>query len=224
MATPRPARPRLRPPAPVRGSALRRGPVVASTRPPAREPAGDVPPGPAVDARKTLDEALAVRGRIADEFYRLGELLVLLAVGDVFRALGFRSFEALLRSTQLTGRTTAYKLMAVVKQYPRDVALQMGRARAYALLRLQAEGGAVQPDEDHSVRDLQEAAKKLRDARRGATRSRVPAAGLRRADSLRRWLRRRGLIRARVRAVLVGAALWQRVLLPDAEVEALIAG
>ncbi len=78
------------------------------------------------------------KSRILEDFYDIGESLHELHHKQLFTALGFDSFDALLAAREVMGRTQAYKLITIVKSLPRARALELGQERAYALAALAA--------------------------------------------------------------------------------------
>lgn len=88
--------------------------------------------------RSRCEELLALIARrkveIVEAFYDLGEALREIERKELYRALNERSFEALLKKHKVMGLTQAYKLIKIVENVPRDVALGMGQEKAFALV------------------------------------------------------------------------------------------
>ena len=72
--------------------------------------------------------------RVVRNFYQMGRALVALRTPALYRALGYSSFEALLRGEKLMSRAQAYKLMNVVEAYTPAQAVALGFERAYGLI------------------------------------------------------------------------------------------
>jgi hypothetical protein len=124
------------------------------------------------------------KARIVEDFYDIGEALKELFHRELFRALGHRSFEAMLKAHEVMSATQARKLIHLVEQLPRVQALSLGQEKAYALVSYTAatpepDVPAVLAREDAkvsgkrlsklSVRELQLAAKEARSRARAAT-------------------------------------------------------
>ena len=125
MATTKP--PRLRAPlATVTRSAATRVPITP-TRPRARAPAKR-----AADLVSTVE---TLRHDIDARFYELGLALRELQRPEMYRALGFTSFEALLAGRELMSRPTAFKFINVVESFPKPVATKLGIEKAYGVIR-----------------------------------------------------------------------------------------
>jgi hypothetical protein len=87
-------------------------------------------------AQLLLQRVLATKGRIAGDFYELGELLVEVHDRASWRSYeGCTSFESFLHRYKIAGRTTAFKLMAIVRRFPREQALKQGMEFAYGMVR-----------------------------------------------------------------------------------------
>jgi hypothetical protein len=72
--------------------------------------------------------------RIVEDFYDIGEALRELLRKELYRALGHRSFEEMLRARGVMSAEQARKLVAVVEHVPREQALTLGQEKAYALV------------------------------------------------------------------------------------------
>ncbi len=140
-------------------------------------------------ATELLDLIARRKARIVDDFYDIGEALKELFQKELFRALGHRSFEAMLKAHHVMSATQARKLIHLVEQIPRAEALALGQEKAYALVSYTAatpepDVPAVLAREDAkvggkklskvSVRELQLAAKEAR-GRARATKPKTPA-------------------------------------------------
>ncbi len=96
-----------------------------------------------------VNKALALKDRIARDFWQLGRVLVTMRDEGVHAALGFDSFEALASQRLGIAKTTAWKLMAVAEQLPRAKAIALGVEKAHALIAY-----AKATPEDDSARGL----------------------------------------------------------------------
>src|SRR5689334_14686105 len=79
-----------------------------------------------------LQNAVTAKQRVGQSFYDLGESLR--DIRDSRAYLQYPNcptFEAFLHNYKLAGRSTAYKLIAIVNKYPRETALKMGSEAAY---------------------------------------------------------------------------------------------
>ncbi len=74
------------------------------------------------------------KGRIAEDFYDIGEALREILDRKLYVALGHRSFGELLEKRNVLGRTQASKLVSIARAMPRKQALDLGPEKAYALL------------------------------------------------------------------------------------------
>ena len=81
-----------------------------------------------------VNKALALKDRIARDFWQLGRVLASMRDERVHTALGFDSFEALATQRLAIPKTTAWKLMMVAEQLPRAKAIELGVEKAYALI------------------------------------------------------------------------------------------
>ncbi len=84
------------------------------------------------------------RARIVEDFYDIGEALRELLRDELYAALGYASFEALLDDRGLVSVAQARKLISVVDSVPREDALALGQERAYALVSY----AAATPEDD----------------------------------------------------------------------------
>jgi len=83
-------------------------------------------------------EAL-IRRRLAtvvESFYDIGEALTEVLKKKLYAVGGHTSLEAYLAATKLMGVAQAMKLIAIVREVPREVALAAGPERSYALIGL----------------------------------------------------------------------------------------
>jgi hypothetical protein len=121
------------------------------------------------------------KARIVEDFYDIGEALKELMDRKLYAALGFPSFEAMLAERGVIGREQARKLVAVVRQVPREQALALGQEKAYALvayaaatpapdtvMSLVGSGAKIagQPVTGASVRDIEVATREAREVER----------------------------------------------------------
>jgi hypothetical protein len=74
------------------------------------------------------------KARIVEDFYDIGEALRELFHKELYRALGHRSFEAMLKAHDVMSATQARKLITLVERIPRAEALALGQEKAYALV------------------------------------------------------------------------------------------
>ncbi len=105
----------------------------------ARTKIGNAKPisGASVRRAEDLIETIARHfPRIREEFYDIGMALRELMDKELYRALGYASFEEMLAKRNVLGKTQAYKLLAVVRNLPRKEALGVGQEKAYALTAL----------------------------------------------------------------------------------------
>jgi hypothetical protein len=92
-----------------------------------------------VERNKSRAEALLAliarrKQRMVEDFYDVGEALKELLDQQLFAALGFASFEAMLAANDVMGLTQAKRLIALVASVPRDHALALGQEKAYELV------------------------------------------------------------------------------------------
>lgn len=89
-------------------------------------------------ARQRGEELLALierrKGRIVEDFYDIGEALREIQRKELFRPLGYRTFDELLTARDVMSPFQARKLIAVVERVPRAQALALGQEKAYALV------------------------------------------------------------------------------------------
>ena len=80
-----------------------------------------------------------IRRRLAtvvESFYDIGEALTEILRRKLYAVGGHASLEAYLTTTKLIGIAQAMKLIAIVREVPREVALAAGPERSYALIGL----------------------------------------------------------------------------------------
>ena len=80
-----------------------------------------------------------IRRRLAtvvESFYDIGEALTEILRRKLYAVGGHSSLEAYLTTTKLIGIAQAMKLIAIVREVPREVALAAGPERSYALIGL----------------------------------------------------------------------------------------
>ena len=75
---------------------------------------------------------------LAETFYEIGDLLVQVHDGGLYRALGYVSFVAFIEATGILAPTQAKKLMEVRRKFGRQSALSLGPEKAYAIARYTA--------------------------------------------------------------------------------------
>ncbi|MFO0747162.1 MAG: hypothetical protein U1F43_16085 [Myxococcota bacterium] len=81
-----------------------------------------------------LAKAVALKERIARDFWELGRLLTTMRDEDVHAALGYERLDDMLDDRLGLARTAAWKLMAIAEQLPRDEAVKLGQEKAYAVV------------------------------------------------------------------------------------------
>ena len=218
------------------------------TRPASRIPLRN-PPNRARPLRRAylpagvlLQRASALRERIGASFYELGETLIQIQESEAWRSdPECAGFEASLRKYKIAGRTTAYKLMAIVRRFPRETALKMGTEVAYGMVRFSTLidellnigidpkmiFGDLDP-ESLSARELEAIIKMLREAmeemgHEGDPAPPVPPVPPKRvlksdlAKLLQRNLRGLGAKHAVTGTYMHDGQLWVRVRMPEAE-------
>jgi hypothetical protein len=74
------------------------------------------------------------KARIVEDFFDIGEALREILRKELYRALGHKSFDELLKARGLMGAEQARKLIAIVDRIPRDQAIGLGQEKAYALV------------------------------------------------------------------------------------------
>lgn len=193
---------------------------------------------PVVAKNKKLAERLIVdiekrKARISDDFYQIGVALKALSAPALYQALGYASFRKLLRERRLLNATTAYKLIAVVDQFPKAQARKIGFEKAYALTRFVAATPAEDlastlvtenptigrtPLANMSVRQLEAATARI-DRASSRTDDPEAKAARRAARTLQRTLRAAGATSAKVKAVRLEGKWHVRtdMLVQDAE-------
>jgi len=115
--------------------------------------------------------------RITEDFYDIGEALREILRKTLYAALGYATFEELLRARKLMSLAQAKKLIRLVDGIPRQEALALGQEKAYALVAYTAATPeadvpaelvrasaaiAGKPIQKASKREIQEATAKLR--------------------------------------------------------------
>ncbi len=174
------------------------------------------------EAKRRRAEALLAlvqrrKQRITEDFYDIGEALRELLRKELYKALGFASFDELVETHELMGREQARKLITLVEHVPREEALKLGQEKAYALVaytvatpeadvpaelaRTDAKIGG-KPLSKASVRDIQAAAAEVRKKSPKKAPSDAERARVRRERELvataRSVLKRGGVSRAEV--------------------------
>ena len=81
-----------------------------------------------------LEQAIALKAKIARDFWELGRVLAAMRNEGVATALGFASLEALADARLGMKKSTLWKLVAVAEQLPRAEAVRLGVEKAYALV------------------------------------------------------------------------------------------
>lgn len=168
------------------------------------------------------------KARIAEDFYDLGEALRELQQKKLYLALGHRSFADMLNARGIMSLSQAKKLIEVAASMPRDKALAVGAEKAYALARYAA--ATPEPDtpawlvetnakigakhvRDISLREIEDATKKVRSARGEKKASPEERAAHASAKEVRAWLRRRGVKDATVTAKRTKGSFWLTIAL-----------
>ena len=86
---------------------------------------------------KTLEGLIRRRlAAVVESFYDIGEALTEILKKKLYAVGGHASLEAYLGATKLLGIAQAMKLLAIVREVPREVALAAGPERSYALIGL----------------------------------------------------------------------------------------
>jgi hypothetical protein len=192
-------------------------------------------------AEELLDLITRRKGRIAEDFYDIGEALRELLKSRLYVDLGHESFAEMLEARGVLGETQAHKLIAVVSSFPRKQALEIGHEKAYVLTRLAAatsepeapatlldsgkviEGKAVA---EASLRDLEDVRRKLNAKRRKKQPARElsPEAREMRAleGSLRAWFSRKAVRGVHVELIKQGGKWVARATLPLASAKKLV--
>lgn len=185
---------------------------------PAPRPATGPADAPGAEAEALLRDIGARRARIADDFYEIGVALERLSRPRLYRALGFATFDDLLKRRRVMSRMQATKLIAVAQAYPKKVALRLGVEKGYALVRhvaatpapdvalaLARSNASIAGKRVHrmTVNELRDATKQVLG---GPPASDAETKAARRsARQLQRTLRSRGAKSAKVRAQREGA-------------------
>jgi len=86
-------------------------------------------------AERLVQSVIGRKARIAEQFYAMGVELGELARPQCYRALGFGSFVELIEGRKVVSRMTALRLMSVAEAFPRELAVELGLDKAYALVR-----------------------------------------------------------------------------------------
>lgn len=186
---------------------------------------------------EALLELIARRkGRIAEDFYDIGEALREILDKKLYVALGHRSFGELLEQRAVMGRTQASKLVSIARAVPRKQALDLGPEKAYALLQyaratpdvdsvasVLAEGvrtkGRKRAVANVSSREVATEAKALRDKSRKVSEAERDAR--RAARTAQASLRAHGF-EVRVEAELVGKEWGAALHVAAADLDALV--
>lgn len=167
--------------------------------------------------RRRLGELLAlVRRRVtevAEGFYDIGEALREILDHKLYAAAGHASLEALLKAEGMMSFRQASKLIAVVREVPREKALALGQERAYALVAFtratpedDSPAALIAEDAALSNASVRQIAAATREARAKAKRPKTAAARAKaKADdalvkALRAILREVGISRAAITA------------------------
>lgn len=179
-----------------------------------------------------------IRRRLAtvvESFYDIGEALTKVLKGKLYAADGHASLEAWLTAERLLSGTQAKKLIAIVKNVPRDQALAVGQERAYALIALSAATAA--PDSAAELiargvvdgRPAAEAPVRAIAAAARAERAKAPQTAVAKARAKADAAVAKG-VRAMLRAIGMRATTVSverdavRVVLPRAQVEKALKG
>jgi len=75
------------------------------------------------------------RGRSHARFYEAGAALREILESELYRALGAESFDGLLETRRVVGRTQAFKLIEIARAFTAEQAVKLGMEKAYALAR-----------------------------------------------------------------------------------------
>lgn len=177
-------------------------------------------------------EALVVdvqkrKGRIASDFYEIGVDLKKLSEPRLYRALGYQTFDDLLRAKQLCSRIQAWKLIEVVEAFPKAQAIKLGVEMAHAVVRYAAATPA--PDvaralarsnarvegrkiRELTVRELQAATRRVRAGGPASDEGGKEARKV--ARQVQKSLRAKGAKQAKVRARQTRGRWWLDLELP----------
>lgn len=145
---------------------------------------------------------------ITDAFFEIGEALAEIHNNQLYVALGYRSFAALLEDEQILGKTQASKLIAVATLLPRETAVRLGPEKSYLLIRYARETQAplkqlVRANAEIEGTPLQEMTiQRFRELtqKRPQERTRIRRDDEQAASRAQRELRRRGMASASVKA------------------------
>ena len=167
-------------------------------------------------AEALLKEIARRKERIAEDFYDIGVALAQIAKNKLHLALGHKSFDEMLKARNVLNPSTARSLIQLVGSMTRDEALAYGQEKAIALLgyaratpeidtpkTLMAAGQLPdgKPVAKASVRDLKQAAKKVRTAEGKSKPASAEAKNAEiEAKAVARWLRERGAGKAEISA------------------------
>ena len=176
--------------------------------------------------------------RVVRNFYQMGRALLSLRTPALYGALGYSSFDALLRGEKLMSRAQAYKLMNVVEAYTPAQAVALGFERAYGLIEWARNAPTDEPAASLADRNVEIGGRPVREASVRAIRADVrrlraalekPApkkqprrpdraleAANKAADHLARALRTRDAENARVRPIR-DAGRWRIEVILDVD-------
>lgn len=167
-------------------------------------------------AESLLAEIARRKERIAEDFYDIGLALAQLSKKKLHVPLGHKSFDEMLKERNVISASTARSLIQLVSTMSREEALSVGQEKAIALLSYsratpdldtpttllrdgQLPGG--KPVADASVRDIKQAAKKVRtDQGKAKPLSADAKAAAVEVKAVAKWLRARGQSKAAVTA------------------------
>ncbi len=85
--------------------------------------------------RDLLDEIRQKSQNVERDLFDIGEALVEIQKKELFLPLGYTTFDEMLATEDVMGRSQAYKMMAVVRAFPRRVRSSLGMEKSYALVR-----------------------------------------------------------------------------------------
>jgi hypothetical protein len=192
-------------------------------------------------AEALLDEIARRKVAISEAFYDIGEALREILKKKLYAPLGYPSFKAMLTARKVLAPSVAHQLIDIVESIPREKALPLGSAKAYALARFAAataesdppvtlidEGvplgpaGARKAVNEVTVRELEAAARKARTRRATATRRDVESKEKdAQARALATKLGKRLRAKVKADARKRGASWWAVVEMPLAAFEKL---
>ena len=210
---------------------------VSSTTGPLTASAQGVSNAARARAEALLSEIARRKGRIAEDFYEIGEALRELSRKKLYAALGHATFAEMLSARNVMSTTQARKLIALVSSVPREKALAAGSEKAALLVdyaKATAEPDTAEwlldhgrlPDgkkvSDASTREIAEAAKTAR-AEQGRTRKKTAPEiqGEKAARAAQALLRKRGAQGAKARAVRRSGETWLHIELREKDAKAL---